>query len=194
MPHLRLTSAPFLLLVSLLATGCTLRYAHSDYGDPILDDARSGIGLEGGARGWSGDLPFGRWDVQILGAYQRFEFHTDAVLARIDARGRYFPVATGQVQPFVGFGFGGLRLFPVEEDDLNCRNRQICIEPGLFDHRRQEQLLNFHATLGTEVPIGQGPFSVVLAGTREFGADGLDWDLNEWRLAIGLYVVPDLGR
>ena len=84
-----------LAAVALLATSCTLRYAHSTFAEPLLDDASTGIAVEGGLHFWDGVIYGERADVALFGTYQQFDFFTDAVATNVGFRGRWFPLQQG---------------------------------------------------------------------------------------------------
>jgi hypothetical protein len=173
-----------LALLSMLASACTLRYAQSSFAEPILDDAKTGVALEGGVYPWTGWIAGQRADLAFVAAYQSFDFFTDARTTHVEARLRWFPLQPGLFDPFVGGGLGVYRLERTENDP-RCRGITICLS-GQSDQRGQATGGTPHVVLGTELRPTGARFGVVLAVAREFGAFDPEWDLSAWRVSGGL--------
>lgn len=176
------------LLLPLLASACTLRYAQSSFTEPALDNATKGVAIEAGGYLWNGTAFGQRADVALVGAYQQFDFFTDAATSHIEARLRWFPLQPGLVDPFVAGGLGVYRLNRTESDPT-CRGRGICLADRT-DQRGQATGLNPHLVVGTEVWPENSPAGLVVAVTREFGAFDPEWDLSAWRISAGLVFRP----
>lgn len=183
----RLRHLLLVLMLPLLTSACTLRYAHTSFTDPALNEAK-GVAVEGGIRFWDGTLGGQRADVSLMGAYQRFDFFTDAATSHVEARARWFPLGGGAFDPFLGGGLGIYRL-NATETVLTCRGRSICLS-GPNQRRGNATGLTPHVVAGSEFGLGDSPFGLVAAISREFGGFDLAWNLDVWRMSAGVSYRP----
>lgn len=176
------------LMLCALTSGCTVRYAHNTFSEPLLHDARTSVGIEAGGYFWEGEIKGQRGDLAALGMYQKFDFATDAAAAMLQARTRWFPLEPSLFRPFLAGGLGVYKLSRTESD-ARCRGTSICVT-SFSDQRGRATILSPHLAAGAELRPSETGAALVFAVTREFARYDLEWELTGWRFSAGVTYRP----